>query len=111
MEKCRAHTARAAGTREERELLDKARIPKVDKMLLLPMPEASARTAALLSGQVDWIEAPSPDAVAEIKQRGFLSRPTRSRMSGRGSFRALKARHGTIFASARLPIFASIARA
>src|ERR1700737_5228385 len=42
---------------------DKARIPKVDKMLLLPMPKASARTAALLSGQVDWIEAPSPDAV------------------------------------------------
>jgi peptide/nickel transport system substrate-binding protein len=29
---------------------DKARIPKVDKMLLLPMPEANARTAALLSG-------------------------------------------------------------
>src|SRR5437660_9398898 len=26
---------------------DKARVPKVDKMLLLPMPEASARTAAL----------------------------------------------------------------
>src|ERR1700686_604310 len=50
---------------------DKARIPKVDKMLLLPMPEANARTAALLSGQVDWIEAPAPDAVAEIKQRGF----------------------------------------
>src|SRR5438477_9908111 len=40
---------------------DKARIPKVDKMLLLPMPEASARTAALLSGQIDWIEAPAPD--------------------------------------------------
>jgi peptide/nickel transport system substrate-binding protein len=51
---------------------DKARIPKVDKMLLLPMPEANARTAALLSGQVDWIEAPAPDAVAEIKQRGFV---------------------------------------
>src|SRR6476469_7107232 len=51
---------------------DKARIPKVDKMLLLPMPAASARTAALLSGQVDWIEAPAPDAVAEIKQRGFI---------------------------------------
>jgi ABC-type transport system substrate-binding protein len=51
---------------------DKARIPKVDKMLLLPMPEANARTAALLSGQVDWIEAPAPDAVAEIKQRGFI---------------------------------------
>src|SRR2546429_3257766 len=51
---------------------DKARVPKVDKMLLLPMPEANVRTAALLSGQVDWIEAPSPDAVAELKQRGFL---------------------------------------
>src|SRR6476469_2940163 len=50
---------------------NKDRIPKVDKMLLLPMPEANARTAALLSGQVDWIEAPAPDAVAEIKQRGF----------------------------------------
>src|ERR1700730_6534377 len=50
---------------------DKARVPKIDKMLLLPMPEANARTAALLSGQVDWIEAPAPDAVAEIKQRGF----------------------------------------
>src|SRR5437764_2628083 len=51
---------------------DKARVPKLDKMLLLPMPEANARTAALLSGQIDWIEAPAPDAVAEIKQRGFL---------------------------------------
>src|ERR1700737_4213754 len=51
---------------------DKARVPKVDKMLLLPMPEANARTAGLLSGQVDWIEAPAPDAVKEIKQRGFL---------------------------------------
>src|ERR1700744_849060 len=51
---------------------DKARIPKVDKMLLLPMPEANARTAALLSGQVDWIEAPAPDAIAEIKQRGYI---------------------------------------
>ena len=51
---------------------DKARIPKIDKMLLLPMPEANARTAALLSGQVDWVEAPAPDAVAEIKQRGFI---------------------------------------
>src|SRR5258708_28386197 len=53
---------------------DKARVPKVDKMLLLPMPEANARTAALLSGQLDWIEAPAPDAVAEIKQRRFLLR-------------------------------------
>ena len=50
---------------------NKDRIPHVDKMLLLPMPEANARTAALLSGQVDWIEAPAPDAVKEITGRGF----------------------------------------
>ena len=51
---------------------NKARIPHVDKMVLLPMPEANARTAALLSGQVDWVEAPAPDALPEIKQRGFV---------------------------------------
>src|SRR3981189_1012757 len=44
---------------------NKDRIPKVDKMVLLPMPEANARTAALLSGQVDWVEAPAPDAGKE----------------------------------------------
>uniref|UniRef100_E6VNZ8 Extracellular solute-binding protein family 5 n=1 Tax=Rhodopseudomonas palustris (strain DX-1) TaxID=652103 RepID=E6VNZ8_RHOPX len=50
---------------------DKKRVPHVDRMVLLPMPEANARTAALLSGQVDWIEAPAPDAVKEIEARGF----------------------------------------
>jgi peptide/nickel transport system substrate-binding protein len=50
---------------------DAKRKPKLDRVVLVPMPEASARTAALLSGQVDWIEAPAPDAVAQIKQRGF----------------------------------------
>ncbi|NLS74037.1 ABC transporter substrate-binding protein, partial [Bradyrhizobium brasilense] len=50
---------------------DKKRLAKVDKMILIPMPEANARTAALLSGQVNWIEAPAPDALPEIKQRGF----------------------------------------
>jgi ABC-type transport system substrate-binding protein len=50
---------------------DPARAPKVDRVVLLPMPEANARTAALLSGQVDWIEAPAPDAIAQIRQRGF----------------------------------------
>jgi peptide/nickel transport system substrate-binding protein len=51
---------------------DKARIPHIDKMVLLPMPEANARTAALLAGQIDWVEAPAPDALPEIKQRGFV---------------------------------------
>lgn len=50
---------------------DAKRVPKIDKVVLLPLPEANARTAALLSGQVDWIEAPAPDAMDQIKQRGF----------------------------------------
>ncbi len=50
---------------------DKARIPKLDKMILLPMPEVNARVAALRSGQVDWIEAPSPDAVKSLTDASF----------------------------------------
>ncbi|UHD45638.1 ABC transporter substrate-binding protein [Aureimonas altamirensis] len=50
---------------------DEARVPKTQRMILLPMPEANARTAALLADQVDWIEAPAPDAIPEIQGRGF----------------------------------------
>ncbi len=50
---------------------DKARVPKQDRLVLVPMPEASTRTAALLSGQVDWIEAPSPDAIDRLKSAGM----------------------------------------
>ncbi len=50
---------------------DPKRTPKLDRVVLVPMPEANARTAALLSGQVDWIEAPAPDAMPQIRQRGF----------------------------------------
>jgi ABC-type transport system substrate-binding protein len=50
---------------------DKARVPKLDKLVLVPLPEANARVAALRSGQVDWIEAPPPDAVASLKGAGF----------------------------------------
>ena len=48
------------------------RRPTIDRVVLVPMAEASARTAALLSGQVDWIEAPAPDAVPEIRKKGFV---------------------------------------
>ncbi|WP_342235670.1 ABC transporter substrate-binding protein [Inquilinus sp. OTU3971] len=50
---------------------DEARVPKLDKLVLLPLPEANARVAALRSGQVDWIEAPAPDAVESLKGAGF----------------------------------------
>lgn len=54
-----------------KEHWDKSRVPKLDKLTLIPMPDPSARTAALLAGQVDWIEAPSPDAMKRIKSSGF----------------------------------------
>ena len=50
---------------------DASRMAQVDRVVMLPIPEASARTAALLSGQVDWIEAPAPDAIPQIEARGF----------------------------------------
>ncbi|MEM0907863.1 MAG: ABC transporter substrate-binding protein [Pseudomonadota bacterium] len=54
-----------------KEHWDPARVPKLDKLVLVPLPDPTARTAALLSGQVDWIEAPAPDAIPRIKSDGF----------------------------------------
>jgi peptide/nickel transport system substrate-binding protein len=50
---------------------NKDRIPKQDMLVLLPMPEAATRTAALLSGQVNFVEAPAPDAVPRLKSSGM----------------------------------------
>ncbi|HWK45522.1 MAG TPA: ABC transporter substrate-binding protein [Stellaceae bacterium] len=50
---------------------DKTRLPKADRMILICIPEAATRTNALLAGEVDLIETPSPDAVARLKQSGM----------------------------------------
>ncbi len=50
---------------------DAAGRAKLDRILLLPMPEANTRLAALRSNQVDWIEVPPPDAVASLRTAGF----------------------------------------
>jgi ABC-type transport system substrate-binding protein len=44
---------------------------RLDRILLLPMPEANTRLAALRSGQVDWIEVPPPDGIQSLRQAGF----------------------------------------
>ena len=49
---------------------DPARQPKLDKVITIPIPDPNARTAALLSGQVDWIEAPAPDAIPKAGTAG-----------------------------------------
>ncbi len=54
-----------------RDYWDKQRIPKADKVVLLPMPEATTRLAALRAGQVDWVEVPPPDAIPALRQAGF----------------------------------------
>jgi len=33
-------------------------------------PDVSTRTAALLSGRVDWIESPAPDSLEKLKAGG-----------------------------------------
>jgi hypothetical protein len=50
---------------------DAGRVPKTARLVLLPLPEANTRVAALRSGQVDFIEAPPPDAIPSLRQAGF----------------------------------------
>ncbi len=50
---------------------NKDRLPKVDRVLLTPMPEATTRLAALRSGQMDWIEVPPPDSIPSLKDAGY----------------------------------------
>jgi peptide/nickel transport system substrate-binding protein len=63
--------------RERAELIrnpnywDPLRIPKSDRLVLLTMPDAGTRVAALLSGQVDWVEAPAPDTLPRLRSSGM----------------------------------------
>jgi len=50
---------------------DTTRVPKVEHMSLLPIPDANTRVAALRSGQVDWIEFPMPDSIPSLEAGGF----------------------------------------
>ena len=50
---------------------NQARIPKLDRIVVYPMPEATTRLAALRSGQVDWIEVPPPDAIPSLRDAGL----------------------------------------
>src|SRR5258708_9873423 len=49
---------------------NKDRIPKTERLVLLPIPDVSTRSAALLSGRVDWIEAPAPDSLDKLRAGG-----------------------------------------
>jgi peptide/nickel transport system substrate-binding protein len=57
-------------TRNE-DYWDSDRIPRLDRLVLYPMPESTTRLAALRSGQVDWIEVPPPDGVPSLEAAGY----------------------------------------
>ena len=81
---------------------DRTRIPRLDRILLLPMPEATTRLAALRSGQVDWIEVPPPDAIPSLRTAGFNITtgsyphvwPWFFQMGGETPFRDVRVRQG-----------------
>jgi peptide/nickel transport system substrate-binding protein len=45
--------------------------PKLQQLVLKPIPDESARIAALRSGQVNWIEAPGPDDIDGLTSAGY----------------------------------------
>ncbi|WP_368417849.1 ABC transporter substrate-binding protein [Rhodovarius sp.] len=57
--------------RRNGEYWQESRRPKHERLALLPMPDGLTRVAALLSNQVDFIEAPPPDAVPRLRSAGF----------------------------------------
>ncbi|MFT4214920.1 MAG: ABC transporter substrate-binding protein [Microbacterium sp.] len=48
-------------------------VPKLDRLTVELIPDASARTAALRSGRVDWIEAAQPDDLESLESAGFVA--------------------------------------
>ncbi len=50
---------------------DEDRMAQADRIELIPIPEGTTRSNALLAGEVDWIEAPPADTLAMLEGRGF----------------------------------------
>jgi len=54
-----------------REYWDERRVPRVPRTALLPIPDATARVAALRSGQLDIAETLTPDAIPSLRAARF----------------------------------------
>ena len=60
--------AYAEMSRNEAYAGTKARIPKLDKIVVYPMPGSHhLESRRLRSGQVDWIEVPPPDSIPSLE--------------------------------------------
>ncbi|WP_331755767.1 ABC transporter substrate-binding protein [Streptomyces sp. NBC_01643] len=44
--------------------------PRIDRLVLRPMPDELSRVAALRAGEVNWAEAPGPDNTAALRSDG-----------------------------------------
>jgi ABC-type transport system substrate-binding protein len=51
---------------------DTKRIPKTRSLLIMPIPDAATRVAALRSGQVDLVDTLPPDVIPSLKSAGFV---------------------------------------
>lgn len=51
---------------------DAKRIPKTKSLVIMPIPDAATRVAALRSGQVDLIDTLPPDVIPSLKAAGFV---------------------------------------
>jgi peptide/nickel transport system substrate-binding protein len=45
--------------------------PNLDRLVLRPFGDPSTRLSALLSGDIDWAEVPSPDSLDLLRSQGF----------------------------------------
>jgi len=54
---------------------DETRRAKLDRMIVMPMPEPNTRVSALRAGQVDWIEVPPPDMIDSLKAGRVSDQP------------------------------------
>lgn len=50
---------------------DPQRVPKLDRLVLLPVPDATTRASALLAGQIDWAEAPASEMLDHLRAGGI----------------------------------------
>ena len=61
--------------RQEMELVPNADYwsgkPKLDRLILKPMPDPATRLAALQSGEINWAEVPPPDSKKELQSQGY----------------------------------------
>jgi len=48
-------------------------VPKLDRLTVELIPDPAARTAALRSNRVDWIEAAQPDDFASLESAGYVT--------------------------------------